>query len=141
MPPQIEEAAVTSTVGRVLVLYVDPDTLPLSTVQLCTYEEAREIINLDDYISDDDDEPLHKMFYSVKEEEEETYISEFETGAGSSGYDFYSEQPASVHQSSRLLLQSRLLPRWFHLLPPPVPSLHRRHLLPDRLSSLPSPST
>ena len=37
------------------------------------------------------------MFYSVKEEEEEeAYISEFETGAGSSGYEFYSEQPASV---------------------------------------------
>ena len=36
------------------------------------------------------------MFYSVKEEEEEAYTSEFETGVGSSGYEFYSEQPASV---------------------------------------------
>ena len=36
VPPQTEEAAVTSTVGRELVLYVDPDTLPLSTVRLCT---------------------------------------------------------------------------------------------------------
>ena len=96
VPPQTEEAAVTSMVGRELVLYVDPDTLPLSTVQLCTDEEAREIINLDDYISDDDDEPLHEMFYSVKEEEEEAYTSEFETGAGSSGYEIYLEQPASV---------------------------------------------
>jgi len=66
VPPQIEEAAVTSTVGRELVLYVNPDTLPLSIVQLCTDEEAREIINIADYISDDDEKPLHKMFYSVK---------------------------------------------------------------------------
>ena len=97
VPPQIEKAAITSIVGRELVLYVDPDTLPLSIVLLCTDEEAIEIINLDDYISDDDDEPLHEMFYSVtEEEEEEAYIPEFETGAGSSGYEFYSEQPASV---------------------------------------------
>ena len=34
------------------------------------------------------------MFYSVKEEE--AYTSEFETGVGSSGYEFYSEQPVSV---------------------------------------------
>ena len=82
---------------RELVLYVDPDILPPSTVQLCTDEEAREIINLDDYISDDDDEPLHDMFYTVKEEdEEEAFTTEFETGAGSSGHEFYSEQPASV---------------------------------------------
>ena len=91
MPPQIKEATVTSSVGRELVLYVDPDILPLSTVQLCTDEEAREIINLDDYISDDDDEPLHDMFYSVKEEEKEAYTLEFKTGAGTSGYEFSSE--------------------------------------------------
>jgi hypothetical protein len=71
VPPQTEEATVTSTVGRELVLYVDPDTLPLSSVRICTDEEAREIINIDDYISDDDDEPLHEMFYTVKEEDEE----------------------------------------------------------------------
>ena len=59
MPPQIEEAAVIYSVERELVLYVDPDTLPLSTIQLCIDEEAREIINLNDYISDDDDKPLH----------------------------------------------------------------------------------
>ena len=139
VPPQTEEAAVTSTVGRELVLYVDPDTLPLSTVRVCTDEEAREIINLDDFISDDDDEPLHDMFYTVKEEdEEEAFTTKFETGAGSSGHEFYSEQPP-CHQSSRLLLQSPLLLRWFHLfLPPPGPSLHCLHLQPNRLQFLPS---
>ena len=70
MPQQTELAAAISSVRRELILYVDPDILPLSTVQLCTDEEAREIINLDDYISDDDDEPLHEIFSTVKEEEE-----------------------------------------------------------------------
>ena len=89
---ETEETAVTSTVGRELVLYVDPDTLPLSTVRVCTDEEAREIINLDDYISDDDDEPLHEMFYTVKQEDrEEAFTTDFKTGAGSSGHEFYSD--------------------------------------------------
>ena len=91
MPPQTEEAAVTSSVGRELVLYVDPYILPLSTVLLYT----DEIINLDDYLSNDNDEPLHEMFYTVKEEEEEAFATEFETGAGTSAYEFSSEQPAS----------------------------------------------